>query len=686
MSETSAPNENVEECLLAPTNGRLVNKKKDEKDISCRQYYAFKLQIRYRGFLLKTGRLFQQFIVDMYVKIENTRLDHFRDHQKAIRADMYQGLTDSMGMGEHDASNVGRCVILPASFIGGPRDMHKRYLNAMAIVQKYGKPDLFVTMTCNPNWPEIKEELVAGEQVQNRPDLVALIFHAKLVELKKDIMDKKVFGPVAGMICVVEFQKRGLPHAHFLIILESQFKIKNPEDFDGYVSAEIPSTDSPHLHSAVLKHMMHGPCGNYNPNCSCMKQKDEKKVCKYGYPKKFVEATTSGSDSYPIYRRRDTQETVCVRRIQMDNRWVIPYNPYLLAKFDCHLNVEVCSTINAVKYLYKYVYKGHDRISFRLSTIDLANPNEIERYQAGRWVSPPEAAWRIFEFNLFEMHPTVLPLQLHLPNMQQVQFRENEDLADIVSDERRSRTMLTEFFNINSQRPEGPAYLYSEWPEHFVWDESTRCWKDRQRGFNIGRLVYAASAEGERYYLRLLLTHVRSPRSFAHLLTVNGESCATLQESALKRGLLEQDNSIEECMNEGVQVKLPHALRRLFATLLIFCQPADPTTLWSKYYAALSEDFRHKFPQNEDKILRLTAQQVERFLESMGKSFQDFNLHHLHALQNEEIRRPGILMMQLTLLYWQNTCMPTNNLIFVSEKLTKASCIASRKVNLVLSL
>ena len=68
--------------------------------------------------------------------------------------------------------------------------------------------------------------------------------------------------------------------------------------------------------------------------------------------------------SYPAYRRCDTGEKVRVCGLDMDNRWVIPYNPFLLATFDCHLNVEICSTIKAVKYLYKYVCKGHDCVSY----------------------------------------------------------------------------------------------------------------------------------------------------------------------------------------------------------------------------------------------------------------------------------------------------------------------------------
>ncbi|XP_056686488.1 uncharacterized protein [Spinacia oleracea] len=205
---------------------------KGDKHISAREYYAYKLQSRPNNLLLRAGRCFQQYIVDMYVKIENTRLDFFRKNQDTIRADLYQGILDTVERGENSAANVGRRVVLPPTFIGGPRDLKKRYLNAMSLVHRYGKPDLFVTMTYNPAWPEIKQELGVGEDAQNRPDLVSRIFRAKLLALKKQIMQKHVFGEDAALIYVVEFQKRGLPHAHFLIILKPDFKIKTPADYD----------------------------------------------------------------------------------------------------------------------------------------------------------------------------------------------------------------------------------------------------------------------------------------------------------------------------------------------------------------------------------------------------------------------------------------------------------------------
>ena len=87
----------------------------------------------------------------MYIKIEGCRLKWIRDHQSEIHADLYKGIADSITAGKTQANVVGTRIVLPWSFQGGYRDMKRRHMDAMALVQTYGKPDIFLTMTCNPN-------------------------------------------------------------------------------------------------------------------------------------------------------------------------------------------------------------------------------------------------------------------------------------------------------------------------------------------------------------------------------------------------------------------------------------------------------------------------------------------------------------------------------------------------------
>ena len=213
--------------------------------VSCRQYYCYKLQMRdsENPVLLLAGRLLQQFAVDMYIKLETTRLDYYRRRQSHIRSELYQGIVDAVTAGETRGNQVGRRIVLPASFVGGPRDMRRRYLDAMALVQRFGKPDLFITMTCNPEWKEILDELKESQRSQDRPDLISRVFHAKFQDLKDQLFRREIFGRVAANVHVIEFQKRGLPHAHMLILLKPEFKITTPDQYDKFISAEIPDKE-----------------------------------------------------------------------------------------------------------------------------------------------------------------------------------------------------------------------------------------------------------------------------------------------------------------------------------------------------------------------------------------------------------------------------------------------------------
>ncbi|ONL92436.1 hypothetical protein ZEAMMB73_Zm00001d027245, partial [Zea mays] len=436
--------------------------------VSVRDYYCYKFQIRPGVFnpILHGKRLFQQFAVDTYIKIESSRLDYIRNNQGRLRADLYQGLVDIMLDGDIRAENVGKRTVLSTSFIGGPRDMRRRYMDAMALVRKFGKPYIFLTMTCNPNWDEIRRELLPGQTPQDRPDLVVRVFHAKLQELKHRLTKQDILGKVRAYVYVVEFQKRGLPHAHFLLIMQRKYKLTCPEQYDLLISAEIPSNKYPELRKMVIKHMMHGPCGSLNPNCPCTKGR---KSCKNHYPRPFSDTTLQGKDSYPIYRRRD------------DDR--------------------------------------------------------KEKSGKGK-----------------------------------------------------------------------------------VWQR-----RKRDTGGQVGRIVSAHPAEGERYYLRVLLNHVTGATSYVGLRTVDGVTLPTFREAAERRGLLESDNTLDECLTERALFQMPSALRRLFATILVYCEPSDVAVLWQKHKDSMSEDYQHR-SQNKTHVEQMVLIDIRNMLQSMGKDINTFPL------------------------------------------------------------
>jgi hypothetical protein len=108
--------------------------------------------------------------------------------------------------------------------------MVQNYQDAMAICRWVGCPDAFVTFTCNPQWLELKRVLPLGQQPHDRPDLVTRVFKIKLKELINDIRKKHILGRSIARIYVVEFQKRGLPHAHILIFFTEDYKPHTVED------------------------------------------------------------------------------------------------------------------------------------------------------------------------------------------------------------------------------------------------------------------------------------------------------------------------------------------------------------------------------------------------------------------------------------------------------------------------
>ncbi|KAL3646961.1 hypothetical protein CASFOL_009133 [Castilleja foliolosa] len=171
--------------------------------ITMRDFFAFRFHDRVDevNLLLKSRRLTQQLIVDAYTIIESGQLLFMRLNQNKFWCELYNHLNDAYVRGENDSSLQGKRVILPPTFIGGPRYMIQNYQDAMAICAWAGYPDLFITFTCNPKWPEITRYIdKLGLNTEDRPDIVYRVFKIKLDGLIKDLRENKVFGRVRAGI------------------------------------------------------------------------------------------------------------------------------------------------------------------------------------------------------------------------------------------------------------------------------------------------------------------------------------------------------------------------------------------------------------------------------------------------------------------------------------------------------
>ncbi|XP_017239622.2 uncharacterized protein LOC108212408 [Daucus carota subsp. sativus] len=542
--------------------------------------------------------------------------------------------------------------------------MQQNFQDSLALCKEYGHPDLFITFTCNPKWLEIQRALAdAGcGDASVRPDLVARVFNMKLDAMMCDLTKKDALGRALAVVYTIEFQKRSLPHAHIVLWLAEGDKLMSSEEIDSIISAELPDKEADLVaYEAVSQLMMHGPCGEANPECPCMVNG---KCTKY-YPRHYTNTTTMDSDGYVLYRRRDSGRTVECNNIHLDNRHVVPYNRGLLVKYQAHVNVKRCNRSQSIKYLFEYIGKGPDKATVVMECSDgrshgvnasTSAPqenhvDEVKNYLSCSYVSSAESCWRIFEFPIHHRQPFVQRLFFHLEDEQEVTFRDDESLPQILGRSRLDRTMFIQWLLNNRRDPTGRHLTFVKYPTKYRWDSSGKFWARRRQNVNVvGRMVYAHPASGEKFYMRLLLNLITGATTFEDIRTFDGIVYPTYREACFHRGLLESDNEWHVALDEASHYATAPQLRELFVVMLIYCEISNPSELWDKHWADLADDVQYTqrrllnlytlvIADCDKKTLALEA--INTLLNQHGKSLADFpgllkvNRYAAHKFRNQ---------------------------------------------------
>ena len=140
--------------------------------------------------------------------------------------------------------------------------------------------------------------------------------------------------------------------------------------------------------------------------------------------------------------------------------------------------------------------------------------------------------------------------------------------------------------------------------------------------------MYAYPAEGERYYLRVLLNHVRGATSFEHLRSRHGTTYATFRDACEALGYVETDKSLDDCLTESAQFKMPYALRRLFTTIIVFCKCNNVRALWDKHIDSMSEDYRRSNSCSK-MVEQMVLRDISIHVKDMGRDITNYGLPEL---------------------------------------------------------
>jgi hypothetical protein len=204
-------------------------------------------------------------------------------------------------------------------------------------------------------------------------------------------------------------------------------------------------------------------------------------------------------------------------------------------------------------------------------------------------VSPSEACWRIFSFQIHGRKPAVERLYYHLEGQHSVYFQDYENIDDVLLKPSVTESMFTTWFKANKKYSEARTLTYGQFVSKFVYHKKKREWKPRKRGNTIGRLIWVPPATGELYFFRMMLTVIKGPLSYNDIKKIVDTQYFSYRDACFAMGFLGDDKEYINAIKETKDWGSGYFLRKLFVIMLLANTMNRPKHVWDETKHWLSD-------------------------------------------------------------------------------------------------